>query len=156
MGYSRVPIGVTAVLALAATAAPALAADCAALTPLQTAAGFVTWLGVLRVLVVVCGVACVATLLLTWFRFLLLAFAAVPLVVYEVLGYGVSAALVASRVWLSPADAAWTVPIGAFLAGAVLLVAGMARRSKTPPSVTRRLWRSCGTPRSLTSSPRAR
>ncbi len=130
-----IPPSLEAVNLLTDASRVALAADCATLTPLQVAAGLVTWLGVMRVLVVVGGIACVAVLLLTWFRFLLGAFAAVPVVVYEVVGYAVSAGLVASAPWTTPGDAAWTTPIGALLFGAVLLAAGAARGAKARPDV---------------------
>ncbi len=121
--------------ALLAMASPALAQDvtCTTLSGLQVAAGFVTWLNVLRVVVVVGAVGCVGVLLATWFTWLLAAFAAIPLAVYEAIGYAASLGLVASGHWLRHRDQAWTSLAGSLLLGAVLLVSGNARRVVARP-----------------------
>jgi hypothetical protein len=117
--------------ALLATAAPALAAgECPDLTGLQVAAGFVTWLNVLSVFAVVIAVACVSVLLKEWFAFLLAAFAAIPVQVYEVLGYGLSLALVASGMWLAPADRLWPVFGGSLLFGGMLAITSQVHKLK--------------------------
>ncbi len=109
--------------AVALGAAPALAAgECPDLTPLQVAAGFVTWLNVLGVFAVVTAAACVFVLLKEWFAYLVAAFAAIPVQVYEVLGYAAAAALVASGMWLAPADRLWPVFGGSLLFGVILSI----------------------------------
>jgi hypothetical protein len=98
--------------------------QCAELTTLQVAAGYVTWMGVLKVFAVILGGVCFAFLFGRGVMRLLLLFTLVPHVLYELAGFGASAALLAAPKLLdaSGPDVTWfVVPGGILFASTVIL-----------------------------------
>ncbi|MCV9963577.1 hypothetical protein OIU34_16865 [Pararhizobium sp. BT-229] len=98
--------------------------QCAELTTLQVAAGFVTWLNVLKVFSLVLGATCFVFLFGRFASYLLLLFVIVPVAAYEVLGYGLSAALLIGAARVDPSLVTWMiVPGGLLFAGMLALSA---------------------------------
>jgi hypothetical protein len=111
------------VLAAAILAAsPALAAvgDCTELTPLQRAAGFVTWLNVLEFASIILGVIAVGILARHWVKVLLTVFLNIPVTFYEFFGYVGSVALIAWAAYLPATDQLWPLLGGSLCLGLML------------------------------------
>lgn len=110
-----------------AAVSPALAAvTCEDMTGLQVAAGFVTWMNVLRVFAIVVGAACLGFLLLRFFRH-------VPAQAYLGLGYVASAALMMSGAYVAPENQLWPVLGGCLLFGIVHWITGVVSGTKADP-----------------------
>lgn len=113
---------VPVIAALAPLPALAAAPECPELTGLQVAAGFVTWLNVMKFFAAVIGVASILILFRNWIALLVLAFAAIPAVAYEALGYVVAVALVASAPWWDPTLQFWPIFGGSLLLGGLIVL----------------------------------
>ncbi|MBI2039006.1 MAG: hypothetical protein HYT22_01865 [Candidatus Niyogibacteria bacterium] len=100
------------------------AVSCPELTGLQVAAGFITWMNILRVLAIGVGVVCLGYLLFRWFGWLLEIFLYIPKEVYEGVGYALSVGLIISGYWLSETNMLWPVLTGCLLFGAMLIITG--------------------------------
>jgi hypothetical protein len=103
-------------------------AQCAELTTLQVAAGLVTWLNVLKVFSLVLGATCFVFLFGRFASYLLILFAIIPVVAYEVLGFGLSVALLVGAARVDPALVTWMmVPGGLLFAGMLALSATLRK-----------------------------
>ena len=109
--------------------------QCAELTTLQVAAGFVTWLNVLKVFALVLGAVCFVFLFGRFAVYLLAAFALMPIVAYEVVGFGLSAALLVLPAYLGSSDPTWMIAPGGILWAGTLALSGTLRKSRTDKSV---------------------
>lgn len=111
-----------------AAAAPA-AGLCAELTTLQVAAGYITWMGVLKTFAVILGGICFAFLFGRFVLDLLRMFARVPFVLYEVVGFLGSVGLIAAPtlLGLSGPDATWFVVPGGILFAATVILSAKLR-----------------------------
>ena len=107
--------------------------QCEELSALQIAAGFVTWMNVLKVFAVVLGATCF-TFLFGRFVFRLLAvFASMPVLVYEFLGFTTAVALLILPAWVGISDPTWfIVPGGILWAGTLSLAGKLRKRPMTP------------------------
>lgn len=107
-------------------ASSAVVNQCAELSSLQVAAGYVTWMGVLKTFAIVLGGACFAFLFGQSVMNLLMLFALVPFVLYEIAGFAAAAALMVAPglLGLSGADATlFVLPGGILFAATVILSA---------------------------------
>lgn len=102
-------------------------AQCAELTTLQVAAGFVTWLNVLKVFSLVLGATCFAFLFGRFASYLLLIFAIIPIVAYEILGFGLAATLLVGASQVDPKLATWMVVPGGLLFSGMLALSAKLR-----------------------------
>lgn len=109
-------------VAASLAASPALAAvgDCTELTPLQRAAGFVTWLNVLEFAAIILGVVAVGILARHWVKTLLTIFLNVPVTFYEFVGYVASIGLIAWAAYLPASDQLWPLLSGSLFLGMML------------------------------------
>jgi hypothetical protein len=114
-----------------------VAGQCAELTTLQVAAGYLTWLNVAKVFAVVLGGVCFAFLFGRFVLNLLLIFALIPPVLYEILGFALSAGLLAAPALLgvSGPDATWFVTPGGILFAATIILS--AKMRSLPPNNAR-------------------
>lgn len=103
-------------------------AQCAELTTLQVAAGFVTWLNVLKVFALVLGATCFVFLFGRFASYLLLLFAIVPVVAYEALGFGLSAALLVGAAYVDPTLVTWMIVPGGLLFAGMLALSAKLRK----------------------------
>jgi hypothetical protein len=117
----------------AATSALAAVGDaCQELTGLQVAVGFVSWLGFLKVLAIVIGVASVLVLGRHYVMLLVMAFAMIPIVVYEALGYGAALTLLYFATKVGAADQFWYVFGGALFLGGMFMLTCRRFDSENP------------------------
>ncbi|MDW9478933.1 hypothetical protein GOB57_09595 [Sinorhizobium meliloti] len=103
-------------------------AQCVELTTLQVAAGFVTWLNVLKVFALVLGATCFVFLFGRFASYLLLLFAIVPVVAYEALGFGLSAALLVGAAYVDPKLVTWMIVPGGLLFAGMLALSAKLRK----------------------------
>jgi hypothetical protein len=101
--------------------------QCSELTTLQVAAGYVTGLNVLKLFSLILGTACFVFLFGRFASYLVLLFAAVPVVVYEVLGYGVAAALLIGASHVDPSLVTWMIVPGGILFSGMLALSAKLR-----------------------------
>lgn len=102
-----------------ATLAPSLG-QCAELTTLQVAAGYATWLNILKVFAIVVGATSFAFLFgKSVFRLIML-FKHVPISAWEAPGYVLTAALLGAGFLPNPNLATWMVPLGCVLFAGLL------------------------------------
>jgi hypothetical protein len=106
--------------------ASSVVGQCAELTTLQVAAGFVTWMGVLKTFAVVLGGACFAFL---FGRGVMHILGAVPFVLYEIVGFAGAAALLAAPALLgvSGPDVTWFIVPGGILFAATIILSAKLR-----------------------------
>lgn len=111
--------------------------QCAELTTLQVAAGYLTWMNVAKVFAVVLGGVCFAFLFGRFVLNLLLIFALIPFVLYEILGFALSAGLLAAPALLdlSGPDVTWFVAPGGILFAATIILSAKLR--SLPPNNAR-------------------
>lgn len=99
-------------------------AQCAELTTLQVAAGFVTWLNVLKVFALVLGATCFMFLFGRFAKYFLAIFTIIPVAGYEVLGFALSVGLLGGAHFADPSLTTWMiVPGGLLFAGMLILSA---------------------------------
>jgi hypothetical protein len=109
--------------------ASSVVGQCAELTTLQVAAGYVTWMGVLKTFAVILGGVCFAFLFGRFVMDLLRVFARVPFVLYEIAGFVGSAALLAAPALMAVAgpDVTWFVVPGGILFAATIILSAKLR-----------------------------
>jgi hypothetical protein len=110
------------------------ASQCAQLTGLQIAAGFVTWTNILKVFALVLGGVCFAFLFGRSVMRLVALFARVPAAVYDVLGYLSSAALLVGAAFVPASDVSYMVVPGCLLFGGTLMLTGKLHGLKPNPT----------------------
>jgi hypothetical protein len=111
-------------------AASSVAGQCAELSTLQVAAGYVTWMGVAKILAILVGGGCFAYLFGRFVLDMLRLFARVPFVLYEVLGFAGSAALVTAPALLGVTghDVTWLLVPGVILFAATIVLSAKVRK----------------------------
>ncbi|MBY3151143.1 hypothetical protein HFO56_01815 [Rhizobium laguerreae] len=102
-------------------------AQCAELTTLQVAAGFVTWLNLLKVFALVLGTGCFVFLFGRFAAVFLVLFALIPVAAYEVLGFALAAALLIGASFADPSLTTWMIVPGGILFAGVLLLSAKLR-----------------------------
>lgn len=104
-------------------AAPALAV-CQELTVLQKAAGYVTWLNILKIFAIIIGAGAFCFLFKNWVGKFIMLFVNIPKEMYEVLAYVGSSGLIFIGLFVSENNALWFGLTGCLLfAGALTLSA---------------------------------
>lgn len=116
----------------ATTSAFAAIGDCQELTGLQVAVGFLSWLGFLKVLALVIGVGSLLVIGRHFAMLLVMAFAMIPIAVYEAIGYAAAIGLLFFGSTVGPADQFWYVFGGALLLGGMFLLTCRRFDSENP------------------------
>ena len=111
-------------------AAPTLAA-CPELTILQKAAGYITWLNILRIFAIVIGTGSFCFLFKNWVGNLIMLFVNVPKELYEVLAYVGSVGLIIVGLFISENNALWFGLTGCLLFGGALVLTAYLHKTET-------------------------
>lgn len=93
-------------------AGAALDSNCVQLTALQVAAGFITWMNVLKLFALIVGAVCFMYLFGRAVIEIIMAFAKMPIAFYEVIGFALAFALLAAPALLQSADPNWMIVPG--------------------------------------------
>lgn len=109
--------------------------QCAELTTMQVAAGYLTGLNVLKVFALVLGAMCFAFLFGRVAKYLIGIFALLPIAAYEILGYGLSVALLLLPAYSSVADPSWFIVPGGIMWAATLALSGKLRKTQANEQV---------------------
>lgn len=94
--------------------------QCAELSTLQVAAGYVTWLNILKVFAIVIGATCFAFLFGKSVIRLVMLFKHIPVTAWEAPGYVIAAGLLMAGFLPDPTLASWMVPLGCILLAGLL------------------------------------
>ena len=110
-------------------------AQCAQLTGLQIAAGFVTWTNILKVFALVLGGVCLSFLFGRSVMRLLLLFVLIPAVLYDVIGYAIAAGLIAGAAFVAPPLVTYMIVPGCLMFAGTLALSAKLHNLK--PNATR-------------------